>query len=169
MARKTLRWAPKWKRLKLGTDILVPGLLGSWVSRIWGEKSAPEMFMNALTHPGNFYYQVKHVFFFFEGWFQHNNCDEPHSNWLGSSKSCQQYFFKNMSIYIYTHNQHSVSLSSSDRAVGKNILDSILCQYELRSLFTHNLTTARYPFPSISLSSLIDVWTDIRIISSGKQ
>lgn len=94
----------------------------------WPESGAQigaGLLMDSLTHPENFYCQVKCAQLLKDNYnpvtvMRHNliNLEVPNNtNYLGT-----------WSIYIYTHSQHSVALSSSPITVGIFLIPS-WCQY----------------------------------------
>lgn len=93
------------------------------MARIRGANPPAEILTNSLTHPENFYCQVKHAYLLRDNYnpvtvLSHALIDLDVLNDANNLRT--------WSIYTYTHSQQSISLSSSDITVGKNILDSIM-------------------------------------------
>jgi len=94
------------------------------VAKIRGANPPAEILINSLTHPENFDYQVEHAFLLKDDYsavtvMSHALID------LEVPNNAHIFFLKNMEQY--THNQYSISLSSSDITVGKkSIPDPIL-------------------------------------------
>lgn len=93
------------------------------MARIRGTNPPAEMLMNSLTHPENFYCQVKHAYLLRDNY---NVVTVMSHALINLEVPNNANNIRTWSIYIHTHNQHSISLSSSEITVGKNIPDSIL-------------------------------------------
>ena len=74
--------------------------------------------MNSLTHLENFDYQVENAFLLKDNYSVLTRMSHALID-LEVPNNAHFFFFKNMEQY--THNQHSISLSSSDITVGKKV------------------------------------------------
>ena len=87
------------------------------MAKIRGANPPAEILMNSLTHPENFDYQVEHAFLLKDNYGAVSVMSHALIDLEIPNNAHFFFFFKNMEQY--THNQHSVSLSSSDITVGK--------------------------------------------------